>query len=483
LDYETAAASAGVSVMELGPDFWHTDNPTREDLSAVGSLPYVRAYDSVMFPSTMSRDLDWVMMELGDLTPYFEMSIGGITQWGGYVESFGGTGVANPALTDIDADLIELVDGRVFTQADIDNRSQVVIVSQLFADANNIQIGSVIEFENNVYDYPEFMRQGIGNFTAHWHEEEFMAAHQVLAFEVVGIFDTVEEFDHTAVDCVGFDMMDASIECLELDTFLRERAQLYNRIYMPITVAEDMIAFRNEGMLLILDEMIELMPWYRPEDLVQEEPFLQSIFVLYDSRDLENFQTAGTERLPGYWGISDLRGANAGLIASMDNMRDIADVILFVTIGASVAVLTLIITLLLRERRHEIGIYMALGEKKSKVIAQFLVEVLVVSTVAITIALFAGNSLSSAMSRNMLEQNLIEQAEEDDGLVFDRIPWHLILFNPGEMPIEEVLTLYDASLDASVMAAFAGASIAVVLVSTVMPVAYVMKLEPKNVLM
>src|SRR5262245_11338042 len=59
LDAEAAAADAGISVMELSHDFWRADRPTREDLSAVGQLPYVRAYDSVMMPRIMSRDLNW----------------------------------------------------------------------------------------------------------------------------------------------------------------------------------------------------------------------------------------------------------------------------------------------------------------------------------------------------------------------------------------------------------------------------------------
>jgi len=475
LDAEAAAEAAGISVMELSPEFWRVDNPTREDLSAVGSLPYVRAYDSVMMPSVFSRDLDWAMMELDASASQFESSIRGLTQWGGYVENFLTRGVANPELTDIHAGLIELVDGRVFTQADIENRSQVIIVSQLFADTNNLQVGSMMEIENNVYNYAEFARQGVGNFTAHWHYEEFMAAHQVLEFEVVGLFDVVEEFDFSSAQEGGG---------WEFEESLRGRAGLYNRFYIPITVAEDLIAFVNEGMLSILDEILEMSPWYQPEDLVPDEPWMESIFVLYDPRDLEAFSLAGTELLPGYWGISDLRGVNAGVVASMDSTRDIANVILFVTIGASIAVLTLVITLLLRERRHEIGVYMALGEKKRNVIVQFIIEVMVVTTVAIGISLFAGHSLSSAMSRNLLEQNLATQAAEQRGVIPGvAIPWELTLFNPGELPLEEVLELADTSLDASIMAAFAGASFAVVLASTVTPIAYVVKLEPKNVLM
>jgi len=479
LNVEAAAEEAGISIQQLGPEFWQADRPTIDELSAVGNLPYVRAYDSFMITSLFSRDLEWAMIEIDEqqLPPDVSLSslqiaVSGIREWGGYVESFGGRGVANPDLTDIDAGLIELVSGRTFTQEEINNGEQVVIVSQLFAQTNNLYVGAIIEFENNVYNYAEFSREGIGDFTAHWHEERFMVAHRMLEFEVIGIFDTYREFNYQNYSDWGIGLS------------LTEEARIHNRIYMPISVAEDILIFHNEAVLSILDELLELFTHYNADDLVQEEPWVESIFVLYDSRYLDAFQTSGSELLPGFWEIDDLRSVNAGVITSMDTVRGIADLILVATAGATIIILTLIITLLLRDRRQEIGIYMALGEKKIKVITQFLTEITIVSTVAITIALFAGNGISAVISRNLLEQNLIENAQQNDNRFGGAtIPWELALFNPGELSIEEILAMYDTSLELEVTVTFISIGIVVVFLSTVIPIAYIVKLQPKKILM
>jgi len=51
---------------------------------------------------------------------------------------------------------------------------------------------------------------------------------------------------------------------------------------------------------------------------------------------------------------------------------------------------------------------MALGEKKSNIIIQFLAEISIIATVAIVVAIFIGNGISATISRNLLEQHLID---------------------------------------------------------------------------
>ena len=460
LNVEAVVEETGISQMQLGPEFWRTNRPTIEDISAVGSLPYVRMYDAIMLPTLFSQDLEWVVKEIAS-------TVTGMRSMGGYIEMFEGRGVANPDVTDIDAGLIELVAGRTFTQDEINNGEQVVIIPQSLAEINNLYIGATIEFENIVHNTPKMVREGISFLVPYWHEERFMAAHQILEFEVIGIFDTPNEFNYQVHDAWG----------------IEEYARLHNRIYMPILVAEDILIFENEGRLLIIDEILELFGGHTSE-WVHEEPWVQSIFILYDPRDLDAFQDAGSELLPGFWEINSLLDVNASLISSMDTMGGIADFILLATACATIAVLTLVITLLLRDRRHEIGVYMALGEKKGRIIFQFLTEIILVSTVAIMIALFIGNGISTALSRNLLEQYLIENTQQATIQFGDgALPPELMLFNPGELSIEATLEMYDTSLDMATIAIFIGVGAVVILLSTAIPIVYVVKLEPKKVLL
>jgi putative ABC transport system permease protein len=147
--------------------------------------------------------------------------------------------------------------------------------------------------------------------------------------------------------------------------------------------------------------------------------------------------------------------------------------------------MTLLITLFLRDRRHEIGIYIALGEGKGKIILQMLIEVFSVSIVAITLALFAGNALSGLISNQMLEQELLRLEREDNShfSAGTQVPVELQLFNPGTMSVEELIAAYDTSLDAATIFLFANSALLIIAISTVVPIIYVVRLSPKKILM
>ena len=479
LDVRAAAEDAGISWTEMDSEFWFTNKPSLEDITAVGNLPYVKAYDAIMLPYVFSQELEWAKIEIdedqlprGVCLGTLELSTSGMRDWGGYIETFTGNGVTNPDLVDINAGLIELIAGRTFTQAEIDNGEQVAIIPQSFALVNDLYVGATFELENIVHDNPKMIREGIDFYVPHWHEERFMVAHQTLEFEVIGIFDT-HGFD--------FQIYNAQDIFWPFEHYVR----LHNRIYMPISVADDILTFRNEGMQLIVDDLLEIFhEGHTAADFVREEQFLHTTFILYDPRDLDSFQDAAAELLPGFWEVNTLRDVNASLITSMDTIRSFADMILLSAAVASIIILSLIITLLLRDRRYEVGVYMALGEKRKNIIFQFLTEVILIATVATVIALFIGNSISAAISRNLFEQQLVENIEQTE-IIFgnEALPPELILFNPGEASVEESLELYDTSLSTTTILTFVGVGVVVILLSTIIPLAYVVKLEPKQVLM
>ena len=478
LNIRDAAKYANVPAMELGFEIWSTNRPTIEDISAIGNLPYVRAYDAALqAPILLSRELEWAMVNIdeeqlpeGISSSALESSIIRIFDHDSDIEFFIGRGVANPDLGDIGAGLIELVAGRTFTQAEIDNAEQVAIIPQAFAQVNDLYVGASFELENMVHNYAKAAREEVLIYPDYWYDERFLAAHQVLEFEVIGIFDT-----H------GFDYQNYDAQNIILP--FNEYARLYNQIYMPFSVAEDISTVTNEAMLSMLDDFLEFFYGTTAEEFIQEEPWIQSLFILYDPRDIDAFQYAASELLPGFWEVNSLHDINASLINSMDTIINIADMILFAAVFASIAILTLIITLLLRDRRREIGIYMALGEKKGKIIFQFLTEIIMIATVATVIALFIGNGISTALSRNLIEQHLTQNVEHGiirfgDGA----LPFELMPFNPGEISIEETLEMYDTSLDAATISTFLGVGIVVIFLSTVIPIAYVVKMKPKEVL-
>jgi len=449
----------------IGTEHAATMQPTREEISAVGNLPYVRTYDFTLRVNFMSQNL--LMPDVDIDLDKIPSEHHGMIQWlvqsprvrGGSMDEFHGRGVHNPEITDIATGLITLIDGRTFTQEEIDENAKVVVVSRELAEVNNLSTGSMIELENIAHDYRFMGRDGTGDFAVDRSNEDFMVARQTLEFQVIGIFDINHEFVYEGTDH-------------DLHPAIIQRIDLYSRFYMPSGVAAQMLNFVIDAMD---DEMLEVaMP--------NSDDMFESIFVLYHPRDLETFSTYAKELLPESWGMRDSSGAFTPIIASMDTMLQIADGVQWVIAFASMVILTLVIALFLRDRRHEIGTYMALGDKKARVIIQILIEIGLIATVATTLALFAGNILSDTISRSMFEQQLTQQMQESNHVV-DVIPWELALFNPGEISIEETLEMYNIMLDVTTVFTFIGVGSAVILVSTIIPIWYVVKLEPKEILM
>ena len=80
-------------------------------------------------------------------------------------------------------------------------------------------------------------------------------------------------------------------------------------------------------------------------------------------------------------------------------------IIRMMTLGiiiAGIAALSLILILWLRERVYEIGILLAIGQKKVQIISQFILELVLISIPAIILTLGLGNILANKMIEGLM---------------------------------------------------------------------------------
>lgn len=76
--------------------------------------------------------------------------------------------------------------------------------------------------------------------------------------------------------------------------------------------------------------------------------------------------------------------------------------ILYITLIISVALLVAIIFLVMRERKVEAGIYISLGEKRNRIVIQRVLELFVVSTIALILSLKAGELIGNTLSKKLM---------------------------------------------------------------------------------
>ena len=139
-------------------------------------------------------------------------------------------------------------------------------------------------------------------------------------------------------------------------------------------------------------------------------------------------------------------------------------------------IIGLISLLFLRERKHEMGIYLALGERKVNIATQILIETVAISLLAICISIFTGNLVAKNISNKLLENQISESYNKNDQY-YDEYGY---LLNVDK---KDVMANYNVKLDAITITLIFVISLGSITVSTLIPIYYTLKINPKKILM
>lgn len=462
-----------VAVLEFIGDFDDVERnatvPNMEMIEAVASLSYVRDYDinsmgflrapltyaNIPINPSWSDELRLAVIEsyedllsIHENDPYLFFSTRG-------------THAVKP--THEQAGIIKLEDGRFMTELEHQEGLPVALVSNGFAEVNHLSVGDTIQLENiaqNQQSMTDYIFEN-GDVSSVSHLDQFIAARMSIEFEIIGIFSVADDLIPSDTTFVDFTLLSAR--------------ELVNTIFIPHTLQYELDQFIREHMIF-------------HDEFPQEFDFgfvFTPFFILEDPRDFPAFSQAAAEVIPEYWRVVDTSGSFAPFSRSMDTMLWVAELIFWGSLIAIVVVLSLVITLFVRDRKHEIGVYRALGESRMKILMQMMIEVLGISLLAMILALFIGNVLSTALSRQILEKEIMRTISDDYStrVLSEDITFDLEIFDPGPMTIEEMLEAYDVTLDTQTIVAFFGFGILAISISTMLPIVYIMRLDPKEILL
>jgi len=479
-------------------------NPIFETLSAerinnIGAIPYVEFHDFSISGIVYNRGLERYH-RVGTEEP-FEHWMSRFLENGprdGF-ESFPLRGVFQTEFLDMRTSVMEIIEGRMFTEEEIngaDPLNSVALISQELADLNQLYVGDVISLESLLFDLRtlEELIADIPRFETIFFSETF-------TLEIVGIYKLNLPDDVMMLERTQFY---SAVE--RRDHEINHR---YNLIYVPHIVVEhsNEILFEQDVQRMIGAGWADLIPNFTYHEAMFADilRYDNLVFLLHDPMLIDNFEIAAHPYLPYGWEVVNLSSRFAEIASSIENMRWLAGNVLGVTIGASVLVLTLLILLFIRDRNQEIGIYLALGEKRKIIIVQILSEVMLLGVVSIALSLFVGNILANGISQaiiyNETSQLIADRVNEPQVIVtgssgntatigllhtqpgtFHHIH-SLQWFSPGRMELDEMMEFYDVSMDGIVIAQFYLVGMGVILISTVLPVFYITKLNPKKILM
>lgn len=430
-----------------------------ENIEEIGALPQVQAFDfsfANLFYSTQYRRYinssphpDWGI-DSSEIIDWESLVV-----WPAEgVEQFLAAGIANPVPIDVESGIIELIDGRFFSAEEIEEGSPVAWISKGFADINQLGVGSILSLDNIFFDTPE------GDIGTLYHPdtqppsfEEAVLAFETLLIEIIGIFDIIPDMNATT----GWQT-------------LQWTQNLLNQIYLP-----------NRFLEQSLDFIQQKGTEFRHDFFQRQASPVANVFLLNDPRELSDFIEEANHFLPPIWHMRDLSENIQEALQILHLMEVIAEGTLIGAITAGVVSIALVLFMSLKGRRHEMGLYLALGERKFKILAQLLIEMGLISLLSLSLALGAGNIISSHVSRFMIQSDLLQQEKETEQ--GDFIPPELAWLNPGEVTTAELMEIYDVSLDLNTMIFFYGGSALTILIGIMLPVGATLRTNPKKILM
>ncbi|MGE6401640.1 ABC transporter permease [Bacillus cereus] len=214
---------------------------------------------------------------------------------------------------------------------------------------------------------------------------------------------------------------------------------------------------------------------------------ISSIQVVYFLKDPQNIEAFKKEAKKSdidfnYYKLDAHDSLYKQMIGPIENISSTSQMIIYIVSIAGAIILGLIIMLSIKARRKEMGILLSIGEKKWKLMAQFVVEVVCVAILAFGLSITTGAKVSQYIGDNLLSSEVATASEETDttqnGTVMMSGPGGT-LQNQKEDPIDKI----DVSVTGEDVGKMGGIGLAIAILATLLPALSILRLNPKQILL
>ncbi|MGD6968619.1 ABC transporter permease [Rossellomorea vietnamensis] len=228
-----------------------------------------------------------------------------------------------------------------------DAGSNIAVIEKMLADSNDLKVGDTLKI-SSVND------ESITN-----------------ELEIVGVYET------TTAEDTGQGMNFAFMSP-------------YNKIYVPYSAAASLKGTEYEN---TIDKAVFYM-----NDPAEVDSFVEQA-QQSSSIDFEVFTLNANDQL------------YQQMVGPIENVASFSKNVVYLVAIAGGIILGLLVMMSIRERKYEMGVLMAIGEKRWKLIGQFIVEILAIAVLALGVSTVSGNLIAGSIGDQLLTQEL-QQAEE-----------------------------------------------------------------------
>lgn len=428
-------------------------NVTTFQLRQIGNLDYVQSFDFNLYLYHAFSDNYYRFFDMNLIQNYFNIThptsdaLSYRTNHNLPFERFGLTGVENENIFLIESGLLELSSGRPFTKEEILNGNTVVIVSDAFLELNNLNVGDYL-----ILDY-RIQTPMFGNVDwLEFYSEENTLAIIPIELEIVGSFyKSQDEFEN------------------------HHEINRYHQLQNTLFVSN-----------YLVERFEEILGFYWSDflpELEDDDPLrFDSIpFLLFDPLEIDAFHEAALEILPDFWTTANLLNSYENVNDSMSLIKEISDsMFIFSSISLLIALIITFI-LIIRERRHEFGIYLALGEKIKRIILQLIFEFSILVLIGLIMGFIIGFFISEILIVELFSNDLLHRMSQPVQLsVLGATPEGLGFIH--RLSHEEIMEIFNITISGNVILNFLLLTLGIVIISTSISLLSLRKFSVKDIL-
>ncbi len=373
-----------------------------------------------------------------------------------------------PSMIEIEDNEFQIVEGRFYSQEDIDNYNNVVVVSEAFAELNNLSVGD--HFEITMYDSASLNNGYLSQYNI--TEEETR-----LDLEVIGIYSHNRQI---TPDSERFDY-----------TFPYEN---YDNVFlMPMT---SLIAYQVPISQKIFDHDAELYPdqeYYqnpnnRPSmDNLSQYGLSEVTLLLNDPLEVDQFIEDYNGNLRQFIKLDANNEEFERLSRPLDTLSLYANFIVWLVVINAIIIITLVTALTLKTREYEIGVLLSVGASKLKIVAQFFVELAIIAIIGFTLSIVTGSMIANQVGQSVLnyqiESSGVNENNGNDIWVDNGMESVWDTDYTTDVTLEDFVAEYNVSISPVIIAEIYVVGLGIVLVSILIPSLMIMRYNPKRILM
>ncbi|MCY9376656.1 ABC transporter permease [Bacillus sp. T17B1] len=173
------------------------------------------------------------------------------------------------------------------------------------------------------------------------------------------------------------------------------------------------------------------------------------------------------------------------MVGPIENVASFSKNVVYLVSVAGAVILGLIVMMSIRERKYEMGVLMAIGEKRWKLIGQFLTEILIVAVIAIGLASVTGNLVANQLGNQLLSQQ-ISSSTDSTQTANGQMPgggggMGGRMFGNSSSNVNVIDSL-NVAVSMNDMLVLGGIGILIAIIATLLPSISVLRLHPKTIL-